>query len=256
MEQRFHQAIVRLPCPEMVNGLTSSNLGRPGYVTALGQHWEYVEALRYCGLSVKILEADGRFPDSTFIEDVAVCTPLCAVITNPGASSRKGEIEGIRQVLRKFYDNIEEITAPGTLEGGDVMMVSGHYYIGISGRTNNKGADQLIDILSREGYSASKVPLNSLLHLKSGASYLESNTVLLSGELSTAEEFSGFRKIFAGAGEEYAANSLWLNGKVLVAAGFQETRNLIEKAGYETIELDVSEFRKLDGGLSCLSLRF
>ncbi len=255
-DARFHNAIVRLPCPAMIYGLTTSDLGKPDYLKALEQHSEYVEALKLCGLSVKILEAEDRFPDSTFIEDIALCTPECAVITNPGAFTRRGETSGIRQVLHEYYTIVEEIIPPGTLEAGDVMMVSGHFYIGISERTNGYGADQLIDILRRSGLTGSKVPLNKTLHLKSGVSYLENQNILVTGEFINRKEFSGFNRIIVGQDEAYAANSLWINGKVLVAEGYPKTRDQIEKAGYQTIVLDVSEFRKLDGGLSCLSLRF
>lgn len=255
METSFKNAIVRLPCVEMINGLTTSNAGKPDYGKALEQHSEYVKALKYCGLSVKILEADNRFPDSTFIEDVALCTPLCGIITNPGAQSRKGETEGMREILKGFYSIISEIEPPGTLEAGDVMMVKDHYFIGISGRTNVDGADQLIEILNKNGFTGSKVLLSKMLHLKSGISFLENKTILVSGELKGRKEFKGFRRIFVDQDESYAANSLWINGKVLIAAGFPKTRYQIENAGYETIILDVSEFRKLDGGLSCLSLR-
>jgi dimethylargininase len=254
--KRFHNAVVRIPCPGMVNGLTSANLGRPDFGKALEQHSEYIEILIKCGLSVKILDPDNHFPDSVFIEDVALCTPACAIITNPGAPTRRGEISGIRQVLQEFYTKIEEIILPGTLEAGDVMMVSTDFFIGISGRTNTAGADQLIEILKSHGFSGSKVALKMALHLKSGTSYIENNNMLVTGEFRYRKEFAGFNRIVVDDDEKYAANSLWINGKVLVPEGFPKTRSKIDKAGYETIVLDVSEFRKLDGGLSCLSLRF
>lgn len=252
----FKKAIVRTPCPEMINGLTSSNLGKPDYLRALVQHSGYIEALKHCGLSVHILDPDNRFPDSTFIEDVVLCTPACAIITNPGASTRKGEISGMRQVLLKFYEFIEEIVPPGSLEAGDVMMVKNHYYIGISERTNTAGADQLVAILKRYGFTSSTIALKTLLHLKSGTSYLENGNLLLTGELTNMKEFSAFNRIIVTDDENYAANSLWINGKVIVPYGYPKTRKQIEKAGYDTLVVDVSEFRKLDGGLSCLSLRF
>ncbi len=252
----FKNAIVRIPCHEMINGISSAPSLKPDYPKALEQHSKYIETLKACGLAVKILDADENHPDSTFIEDVALCTPACTIITNPGALTRRGEIRGLRQVLQGFYKNIEEIVLPGTLEAGDVMMVSTHFYIGISERTNTKGADQLIDLLQKYGYSGSKIPLKKMLHLKSGSSYLENNVLLVGRELNDCEEFSGFRRIEVDEDEDYAANSLWLNGKVLVPGGFSKTRHKIEKAGYETIVLDTSEFRKLNGGLSCLSLRF
>jgi dimethylargininase len=255
-EKSFNNAIVRLPCPEMIHGLTSSDQGIPDYQKALRQHLKYVETLKYCGLNVKILDYDDHFPDSTFIEDVAVCTKKCALITSPGAPSRRGEIKGIRPILSIFFNDLEEITVPGKLDGGDVMMVDDHFFIGVSRRTNDNGADQLIYILKNYGYTGSKISLERILHLKSGASYLENDNLLVTGELIGRQEFAGLNRLVVPDYESYAANSVWINGKVIVPDGFPETRNQIEKAGYETIILDVSEFRKLDGGLSCLSLRF
>jgi dimethylargininase len=252
----FSKAIVRLPCPGIRDGLSSSNLGKPDYKKALSQHSEYIHALTRSGLEVKILDENEKLPDSTFIEDAAFCTQEFAVITNPGAESRRDEIIGMRQVLKGYFDKIEEITSPGTLEGGDVMIVENHCFIGISDRTNIAGAEQLIKILEKYSMTGSKVPLKKMLHLKSGVSYLESNNMLVCGELIRNIAFEKYNKITIDEYESYAANSLWINGRVLVPAGFPEARRKIEKAGYETIILDVSEFRKVDGGLSCLSLRF
>lgn len=253
---KFKNAIVRTPCPEMIHGISSSSLGTPDYNLALVQHQDYVETLKACGLDVLILEPDPGFPDSTFIEDVALCTPHCAVITNPGVPSRNLEKSGMDSVLSNYYDRIEIIGSPGTLEAGDVMMAGDHYFIGISSRTNNEGAGQLIRILEKYGLSASKVNLGDILHLKSGISYLENDTVLVSGEFKDHPGFSGFRRIVVDPLEQYAANSLWINGTVLVPTGFPATEFKIRDAGYTTALVDVSEFQKLDGGLSCLSLRF
>jgi dimethylargininase len=252
----FRYAIVRVPCEGIRDGLTSSNLGKPDYGRAQKQHSGYVETLRNLGLEVRILDKDDRFPDSTFIEDIALCTPACAVITSPGAVSRRGETNSIRQVLEEYYDKIEEIKLPGTLEAGDVMKAGDQYFIGISGRTNIDGANQLINILGKYKLTGSKVPLGKMLHLKSGVSYLENNNMLVCGEFVNRKEFRRYGRIIIDDNESYAANSLWINGTVLVPDGFPETRKKIEDAGYRTITLDVSEFRKVDGGLSCLSLRF
>jgi len=252
----FKNAIVRKPCPEMVQGLTTAGLGQPDYLKALEQHSRYVDILKECGLQVFVLEADSNYPDSTFIEDVALCTSKCAIITNPGAASRNGEKHAIKPVLQQFYNTIEEIKSPGTLDAGDVMMADNHFYIGISERTNHDGAEQLISILHKYDMSGSKVPLKEMLHLKTGLSYLEQNTLLISGEFVHNPEFEKYSRIIVDENEQYAANSLWINNNVLVPKGFSETKTKIEKAGYNTIEIDVSEFRKLDGGLSCLSLRF
>ena len=163
----FTQAIVRTPCKNIIKGLTTADLGLPNYPLALSQHQKYIEALKQCGLKVTILEADENYPDSTFVEDTALLTPYCAVITNPGAQTRKGEVNEMNDVVKRFYSDIEYIIAPGTLEAGDVMMAGSHYYIGISERTNKHGAEQLIDILKKYGMTGSTVTLKNVLHLKS-----------------------------------------------------------------------------------------
>lgn len=252
----FKNAIVRKPCPEMIRGLTSVTLGRPDFAKALEQHSQYVAALRTCGLEVQVLESDSLFPDSVFVEDVALCTRECAVVTNPGAPSRNAEKLAMKPVLESYYRQVESIVAPGTLDAGDVMMVGRHFYIGISRRTNTAGAEQLIRILENYGMSASMVPLKTMLHLKSGLSYLEQNHLLISGEFIAHPAFADFQQIHVDPDEAYAANSLWINSTVLVPEGYPRTRKKIEQAGYATITLDVSEYCKLDGGLSCLSLRF
>jgi dimethylargininase len=252
----FTNAIVRLPSPSIKDGLTSVNLGKPDFILATKQHSDYVNVMSNLNIRVNVLPEHNSFPDSTFIEDVALCTSTFSVITNPGAESRKGEVNGMRQVLEEYYDVIEEIRSPGTLEGGDVMMVGDRFYIGISERTNENGAEQLKVILRRHGLQGITVGLKRMLHLKSGVSYLENNTLLVCGEFKNKKEFSGFKRIEVDDDASYSANSLWVNGKVLVPEGFPKTLYKIEKAGFETLVIDVSEFRKVDGGLSCLSLRF
>lgn len=252
----FTKAIVRLPGMSIKNGLTSSDLGLPEYEIALSQHAAYTSALRSLGIDVRILEANELFPDSVFIEDVAICDREFAVITRPGAPSRREETGGMREVLEDYFNNIEFINHPGTVDGGDVMKVNDHFYIGLSARTNDEGADQLISILKKYRMTGEKVRLNKMLHLKTGISYLEKDIVLVSGELAEYPQFAKFRRIIVDPCESYAANSIWINGKVLVPEGFPETRQKIEKSGFETLALNTSEFRKVDGGLSCLSLRF
>ena len=252
----FQKAIVRKPCEEMIHGITSASLGMPDFKLALKQHDAYVEALRSCGLDVTVLEADPGFPDSTFVEDVALCTTHFAILTNPGATSRNGEKTAMFPVLKSFFSLVEKIEAPGTLDAGDVMMVGNHFFVGISERTNPGGAVQLLGILEKHGMSGEMVPLKKMLHLKTGVSYLEKNKMLVCGEFCRHPAFAQFEKIEVKPAESYAANSLWINGTVIVPRDFSDTREKIKAAGYPTLEVDVSEFRKLDGGLSCLSLRF
>jgi dimethylargininase len=115
----FTKAIVRTPCKNILNALTTANLGLPDYSLAIHQHQEYIQALKSCGLDVTVLNADENYPDSVFVEDTAVLTPQCAIISNPGAASRKGEITEMSKVLNRFYSNVEKIVAPGTLDAGD-----------------------------------------------------------------------------------------------------------------------------------------
>ena len=252
----FSKAIVRTPCQAMVDGISNANLGRPDYQSALVQHADYIEALKECGLSVTVLPSDEKFPDSTFVEDAALMTPHCAILTNPGAPTRTLETRSMLPVIREFYKNVEIIEAPGTVEGGDIMMVGNHYYIGLSERTNQAGAEQLITILEGHGMQGSVVELTEVLHLKTGLGYLESNNLLACGEFLSKPEFQQYNILPVDPEEAYAANSVWVNGTVLLPGGFPKTSALIASAGYKVREVNVSEFQKLDGGLSCLSLRF
>ena len=240
----------------MIKGITTANLGKPDYEFALRQHGGYIEALEKCEVRVTVLEAEEIYPDSVFIEDTAVLTEKCAVITNPGAFSRQGEETSVKEAMKNFYTNIEMITAPGTLEGGDVMRVNDHFYVGLSARTNKEGLRQFTGILNKYGYTASGIELKEVLHLKTGLAYLENNTLLAAGEFIGHPEFEKFNQVIIDPDENYAANCIRVNDFVLIPLGFPKTKSAVENAGFKTLEVDVSEFRKLDGGLSCLSLRF
>ncbi len=252
----FSKAIVRTPAKSLVNGITTAGLGEPDYQLALDQHREYIAALESCDLVVDVMAADEDYPDAMFIEDTALLMPRCAIVTNPGAASRQGEVGKVSTRLKQYYDTVESIKAPGTVEAGDIMMVGDHCYIGLSDRTNEEGAGQMIDILGAHGYSGSMVSFSESLHLKSSVSYLEDNNLVVTGELCDKTEFSNFNQIRIGEAERYAANCVWINEQVLVPKGFPKSVEMISAQGYPVIELDVSEFQKLDGGLSCLSLRF
>lgn len=252
----FTRALIRTPSPSLVDGLTSANLGTVDFDKALAQHEAYADALRQCGLDVVVLPPDDRYPDSVFIEDTALLTPRCAIIMRPGAPSRRGETGAIEEVLRDDFDNIERVQSPGTADAGDIMMAGTHFFIGLSERTNPEGARQIIQILERYGMTGTALPVCDGLHLKSGVAYIENNTLVAAGDFLDRPEFSKFSRIAVGKDEEYAANCLWLNDTVLTAAGFPRTEQAIATTGYQVMPLDMSEFRKLDGGLSCLSLRY
>lgn len=253
----FTRAIVRQPAKSLVHGLTSANLGHPDYALALAQHQHYVDMLGACDLEVTVLPPADEFPDSCFIEDPVLLTGHGAILTRPGALSRLGEVALNREAIAAFYgDNIKEITAPGTLDAGDVLRVDNHFYIGLSKRTNQEGARQLTHILTHYEYTASVLALKEVLHLKTGVSYLDKGNLLVSGEFINHPALNLLHQHVIDEEERYAANCILVNDIVLMPAGFPKTRHLISSLGYDIIEIDVSEFRKLDGGLSCLSLRF
>ena len=254
------RAIVRSPSRNFAAGLTSSGLPAPDHALAVKQHDEYCLALQSLGLRLTRLPADERYPDSTFVEDTAIVTERVAVITLPGAQSRRSEVDDIKHTLLQFYSSVQTVTSPGTLDGGDVCQVEDHFFIGISERTNEDGAKQLSGILNSAGYASTFIDIQNLsprlLHLKSGLAYLGAHKLIVDAELSARAEFQQFEKICPKADEAYAANCLAFGNTVLIAAGYPLFEVQLRQLGFNTRALDMSEFQKMDGGLSCLSLRF
>jgi dimethylargininase len=238
----------------MGRGITRANLSKPDYELALEQHREYVEALESAGLEVLTLPPIPEHPDAHFVEDTAVVTPRVAVISRPGAESRRGEEETIEPVLAR-HRPVLRIEEPGTLDGGDVLATEGVFFVGISERTNEDGARQLGEILERSGLKWRAVPVREGLHLKSGASYLGANTLLVNDSLAGAGEFEGFNRITVAGTEQGAASTLTINDVLFVPSGFPKTTAKLKEAGYSPVELNVSEMQKMDGGLTCLSIR-
>ncbi len=255
----FARAIVRAPSLNFAAGLTTVNLGAPDYERAVEQYKAYCAALERCGLSLIRLKSDARYPDSTFVEDTAVLTERGAILARPGAASRAGEVQGIKPLLAESYSELHSICEPGTLDGGDVCEAGRHFFIGLSERTNEAGAQQLTELLATFGYSASCVDIRgmkNILHLKSGLAYLGDKRLVVIEPLANREEFLGYELVRVNAREQYAANCVRLNGRVLVAAGHPDFENALQRLGYQTLALEMSEFQKMEGGLSCLSLRF
>ena len=251
----FKYAIARKPGPNFADGLTTSDLGKPDFTLMTVQHEAYVRTLEALDLEVTVLEPEPDFPDAHFVEDAAVVTPDIAVITNPGAAARQGEEKTIEPVLAA-HRPIARIESPGTLDGGDVLMVGSHFFIGISERTNPQGAEQLGRILERFGNTWSPVDVGKGLHLKSGVNYVGRNTLLLTRAFSTLDVFAPYEKIVLDSQEVYAGNSLLVHDHLIVPEGFPDTQAKLENLGYPIRVLDVSEVQKMDGGLTCLSLRF
>jgi dimethylargininase len=255
----FKRAIVRIPGSNFADGLTTVSLGIPHFDQVLTQHAHYCDALKECGLELTTLGPDPRYPDSTFVEDAAVLTERGAILTRPGAASREGEVDGIRPIVQGFFPGHFSIEAPGTLDGGDICEAEDHFFIGLSLRTNEEGARQLAAHLAGLRYTSSVIDIRamtSILHLKSGISYIGDNTLVVMEEMARNEQFSRYGLVRVCAAESYAANCVRVNDRVLIAEGHPHLRGDLTTLGFRPLELDMSEFQKMDGGLSCLSLRF
>jgi dimethylargininase len=255
----YQRAIVRPPGANFASGLTTAGLGAPVLETALEQHERYCEALEACGLMLTRLPADLEYPDSTFIEDTAVLTGGTAILTRPGAESRAGEVVAIGEALQPFCSVLRRIEPPGTLDGGDVCDAGDRCFIGISRRTNEAGARQLAELLAESGRTSDLVDirgLSGILHLKSGIASLGENRLVAVEVLADREVFRTCEILRVPPGEEYAANCARVNDALLIAAGFPGLESKLRGLGYVTHALEMSEFQKMDGGLSCLSLRF
>ncbi len=255
----FKRAIVRPPAANFADGLSTAGLGAPDFALALEQHARYCEALEHCGLALTRLEPDPRYPDSTFVEDAAVLTAHCAILTRPGAPSREGEVAAIRDVVHRFYSRVHTITAPGTLDGGDICEAGAHFFLGVSERTNAEGARQLAGFLAGEGFTSTVVDIHGvpgILHLKSGLTYLGDRCLVVIDALAGHPAFKGYDLVRVDPAEIYAANAVRVNDYVLLAAGHPKLAASLRRLSYTVLPLEMSEYQKMDGGLSCLSLRF
>ncbi len=255
MTIHYTHAITRKPGPDFALGITTSDLGEPDYARMLVQHAAYVETLRALGLDVTVLDPLAGYPDAYFVEDPAVVTPDLAVITHPGAVPRRGEPDAIAPVLARFL-RTARIQPPATLEGGDVLIVEKRVFVGISERTNRAGAEQLGSLLAPFGYTLTAIPVAAGLHFKSSVNYAGKNTLLVTEDFAALPELDEYARIIVDAGEAYAANTLWINDALITPSGFPRLRKKLDALGLPVIELDVSEAQKMDGGLTCMSLRF
>jgi len=257
MSFRFRHAIVRRPAASYCQGLTTGDPGSGDIERFERQHLAYVRALRDAGLEVEVLEPIAACPDAHFVEDVAVIVPEAVVLTRPGAEPRRDETPHIEPVLQALGEVIP-IDAPGTLDGGDVLVMGRQCFIGRSGRSNADGVRQLHSLLSRRGYVCTVIDVAAGLHLKSSVNAVASDTVVVTRELARHDALRAFRRVEVAPTEAYAANVLRVNDSVLIAAGYPRIGESLAALGLDArlVELDVGEARRMDGGLTCLSLRF
>lgn len=251
----FTHAIVRTPGPDAADGLTTAHLGRPDIALLLQQHAAYVATLRELGLQITQLEPLPGHPDAYFVEDAALMFPELAVITRPGAPQRLAEAEAMAAAVAAFRD-IHRLTAPATLDGGDVLLIGKTVFVGLSSRTNAEGAAQLQDILAPHGYQVITVPVPAGLHFKSSVTWAGEDVLVLTPAFAAHPAFASYQRILTPAEETYAGNVLNINGTVLMPKGFPRTQAAVEAHGFTVRTLDQSEVEKMDGALTCMSLRF
>jgi len=221
--------------------------------TARTQHRAYVNALKELGCNVIELPAEAGMPDSVFVEDTAFILPEVAVITRPGADSRKPETESIIRALSPYLDLVY-VREPATVDGGDVLVIGKRIYIGISTRSNREAINQLNDLLCEYGYTVTGVPLQDCLHLKSAVSRVDDQTLLINQAWVATNHFANFDLIEVDPLEPNAANCLPIGDSILFPIAFPKTRSRLEERGYRVMTVDVSELAKAEGAVTCCSL--
>ena len=249
-------AITRAVSPAIVNCELSFIDRKPiNLTTALKQHHAYEKLLEQLGARVISLPAEPDLPDSMFVEDPAVVLDELAVILPLGTETRRREAASLAQALKKFR-NLEHITLPGTLEGGDVLRIGRKLFVGLTKRSNAEGIRQLAAILAPCRYEVIVVPVTGCLHLKSAVTCLGRNTLLANRAWFDTAPFAEYECIDVDPAEPYAANALALGGTIIFPASFPRTRVRIEAHGFHVIPLDISELQKAESGLTCSSLLF
>ncbi|MEZ5881649.1 MAG: arginine deiminase family protein [Nitratireductor sp.] len=253
---RFTHAVSRLPGKSIANGLRAGGGADPDPAEFLAEHQAYTKALAETGANVSILDPLEEFPDSVFVEDAALCAGGTAIILRPGAESRFGEAAEIAPALEKIFGSVKRLER-GFVDGGDILLTDDEALIGMSERTDQEGVDALSEILEPLGYRVRVVNTPSgVLHFKSDCGLLDSHTVFSTARLAGSGCFEGYRVIEAVEGEEAATNLIRFNEPVFLRTGFPKTLALLQSEGYKVITLSADQAALVDGGLSCMSLRF
>jgi dimethylargininase len=253
----YTHAIVRAPATSVVSGLRAGEGPDPDYAVLLAEQEAYVAALLGLGLEVEILPSADQFPDSIFVEDPALVFSEGAIVLNLAAASRTGETELLAPVLKDRFERVLHMQGPGHADGGDVLVLADRVLIGLSGRTDRKGAEELIGLLAQLGHKGEVTETPpGVLHFKTGCSLIDEETVFSLPTMVDSPAFKGLRVISVPAGEEKAANKLRIRDAALIGAHFPKSREIIEAHGIRTIPLAVEQIGKIDAGLSCMSLRW
>lgn len=253
----FSRAITRKPAATIIDGLRAIETGSPDLAQMTAAHDAYIATLRETGAEVIELPALPAYPDSVFVEDTALCLPQGAVMMRAGAPTRAGEVGEMAPALADFCNDIRTIKGPGTIEGGDILVTEREILVGLSDRTDQAGVDELAALIADWGYRVRTIKIpDDVLHFKTDCALLDVNTILSTQRLAVSGCFDGYDVIYTAPNEDAAANAIRFNQFVLMAAGFPETAKRLRDTGYEVREIDNRDCAKLDGGMSCLSLRF
>jgi dimethylargininase len=223
--------------------------------TASAQHAEYERVLQNLGCTVERLAAGPDMPDSVFIEDIAVVLDEIAILTRPGAGSRRSESPAVAEALQA-YRPLARIDPPGTMDGGDVLVAGRCVFVGCSSRTNGAGIDRMRQLVAGLGYALQPVSVRGCLHLKSAVCSVNDETLLMNPAWARTEEFRGFDIIDVDPGEAYGANIVRVIDRLLYSAAFPRTQERLERRGFEVMTVDVSEIAKAEGAVTCCSLIF
>ncbi len=254
---RFTDAIVRRPGPNVVCGLRAHDAGDPDPRAFAEEHAAYVAALRRAGLQVTELDPDPAHADSVFVEDPALCLREGAVLLHPGAPSRQGEVAATAPTLTAFFLDVQSIGEAGFVDGGDILVTEREVIVGLSERTDMAGFEALDEILWHWGYKTRIVETPAdILHFKTACSLLDGNTVLATETMAESGLFDDYAIVLVPDGEEPAANAIRVNDVVLMSNGFPNTVEAVRAAGFDVETIATSQAALLDGGLSCMSLRF
>jgi dimethylargininase len=222
---------------------------------ALQQHAAYVACLHELGVEIVALPPEADLPDATFVEDTAIVLDEVAVITRPGAASRLPEVPSVAEALRP-HRPLLTITAPGTLDGGDVLHIDRDLYVGAGGRSNAEGIAQLRDLLAPHGYRVHAVAVTGCLHLKSAVTHLGGGLLLANPAWLNLAPLAHYNVLPVAEDEPYAANTLRIADSTLRPTGFPRTTELLAARGLTLRTLDISEMQKAEAALTCLSLPF
>ncbi len=248
------KVLTRLPSPRMAEAELTHLARVPiDMALAIQQHAAYCTALSATGAEVVVLPALDGYPDCTFVEDVLISLPEISILTRPGAESRRGEVMAIQSALPADLP-VAHIVTPGTVDGGDVLLIGKTLYVGLSTRTNHAGIAQLVELAQPFGYKIITVEVPGALHLKTAVTALSSDLILINPAWIDADAFGDQRRVVVHPQERFAGNSLSVGDRIFMQAVHPETARRVAAAGFAIEMLEISEFAKAEAGLTCMSV--